>query len=140
MSDITPCIIPTDIAEFISNTIGSVMELEAVLIFRENRQIRWSAQTLASRLYVRASTAQELLQLLCRSGFVAEEAAPPPLYRYNPGSPDIREKTDRLASLCSTHLIAVTRLIHSKSGQRVRGFPRTFKFRGHTRLRFRLQR
>jgi hypothetical protein len=129
MSDVTPHVIPADVVQFITERIGCVAELEAVLILRQNPEMKWSSQTLASRLYVPVATAEELLQLLCQSGFAAGEVDQPPLYRYQPATTDLQGKIDRLAALYSTHLVPVTRFIHAKARQRVQGFADAFKFR-----------
>ena len=95
MSDFRGGVIPAEIADFIVDRIGSVAELEGLLILRRDPQTKWSAQALAARLYVPASNAEELLRLLCKNGFAATVGSQPPIYSYRPESSELEANVDR---------------------------------------------
>ena len=97
-------VIPDDIALFITQRIGTLAELEGLLILRQDRHKKWDARSLATRLYLTEAQTVELLGLLCGNGLAAMEAGGPPLYSYSPASPELGLLVDRLAEFYSRHI------------------------------------
>lgn len=122
-------IIPDEIARFLVERIDSVAELEGLLLLRRNSAMKWDARTLAGRLYIAESETEELLRHLCHSGLVAAEAGERTQYSYAPESLELRALIDRVVDIYSTHLVPVTKFIHSKAKPRVQGFADAFKLR-----------
>ena len=125
MSDV----IPDEIAAFVTERIGTVAELEGLLILRQDPQKTWRGEELASRLYIKEKDADELLRSLCENGLAAKAGGEGPVYCYRPASVELELAVDRLATIYAKHLVPVTELIHSKPRQRVQGFADAFKFR-----------
>ena len=122
--------IPEDIRRFVLTSIPSVPFLEALLLMRANPAQRWHRDTLARRLYVAEKTAEGLLADLCNAGMAAP-CLPPDTdcYCYQPSEAALRERIDRLADLYSTHLVEVTRLIHSSLDRKAQQFADAFRWR-----------
>lgn len=118
--------IPEPVRRLIAERIDSVPELEAILLFRENRERAWTAEEAGKRLYVSTTVAAHVLQVLTERGFFAEAVG---AYRYGPETPELAETIDLLANAYARHLVAVTQMIHSKPSQSVRDFADAFRLR-----------
>ena len=118
-----------EIQRFILANIESVAEVEALLLLRATRERAWSAQALALRLYIDERQTAEILKQLADRQFLIPDTSAQASYRYEPQSAELREGVDRLAQVYSTHLIAVTNLIHSKSKSKVQEFANAFRIR-----------
>jgi hypothetical protein len=116
--------IPAELREFITNSIDSVGQLEALLLLRNNADEGWDAPQLARRLYVSEAEAAAILAHLVEQGFVTEQDAP---YRYDRAGPQAAV-IDRLAEAYAHQLIPITRLIHEKPRQ-IRAFADAFKLK-----------
>jgi hypothetical protein len=115
--------IPLDVRRLIAESIDSVPELEAILLFREYRARSWTAAQASARLYVSKTVAAHILGLLEQRGFLALDGES---FRYAPASHDLEGTVDALAVAYSHHLVEVTQLVHAKPGARLRrtGRPR----------------
>lgn len=121
--------IPDDVKRFILTSVESIPHLEALLLLRGNPAVEWDAGGITRRLYITDKVAQELLAKLREAGFIAASSDDIPLYRYSPASTAMERLVDRLADVYKANLVAVTTLIHDKSGQQVRKFADAFKLR-----------
>lgn len=120
---------PEDVRRFILSSVSSVPYLEALLLLRSAAEVPWNARQVAQRLYVSEKLARELLQDLASNGVACAEAAEPPLFRYQPASPELHELLDRVADFYARHLVAVTHLIHSRTDKRSHQFANAFRWR-----------
>lgn len=118
--------LPADLKQFLIEQIDSVADLEALLLVRRESGEPWTPERLAGRLYVDRATAIAILDGLERRGFlVAGDAG----YAYDPRDESLRAAAGRLAELHATHLIPMTRVIHSKPSANIRRFADAFRFR-----------
>ena len=118
-----------DLQRFILATIESVAEFEGLLLLRSTPEQGWSARALALRLYIDEAQTADVLKQLADRQFLVRDHDVEASYRYQPRSAELREQVDRLAQVYSTHLIAVTELIHSKAKSRVQEFANAFRIR-----------
>lgn len=118
--------LPDAVRRLIADRIDSIPELEALLLFRENRSREWGAEEAGKRLYVSTLVAAHILSVLCQRGFFASVGD---RYRYEPESRELAGAVDHLAVAYSQHLVAVTQIIHSKPSQNVRDFANAFRLR-----------
>jgi hypothetical protein len=121
--------IPDEIAQFITNHIDSIAQLEALLLLRREPCSKWSASSLSKRLYISERETVDALERLCAGGLAIAVGSEPTLYRYEPTSQELRDLVDRTADLYSKHLVPITNLIHSKSKTRVQEFADAFRIR-----------
>jgi hypothetical protein len=124
----SPDFIPSDVAQFIIDRIDSVAEMEALLLLRSNTEEEWSVDALAKRLYISVQQTAYVLDRLSSGGFLSVRGAPP-VFRYQPGSPELQSLVDRACTVYSKHLVPITNLIHSKPKSRVQEFADAFKLR-----------
>jgi hypothetical protein len=117
--------VPAELRAFILRYIDSVGTLEALLIMRGTPSQRWTAETLAPRLYTTREEAMGFLGRLSEDGFLVEEEAG---FRFHCATPELERSLDALAAFYAQHLIPVTNLIHSKP-RRIREFADAFKLK-----------
>jgi len=91
--------------------IGSVSELEAILLLRENRERAWTVAEAAERLYLSDNEVARLFAKLAQRGFFA---ACEGRYLYA-AAPDVDATVRDLAAAYARNVVAVTNLIHMKS-------------------------
>jgi hypothetical protein len=101
---------PADVRQFVLSRIFSVPHLEALMLLRATAPKRWSAGSLAKRLYVQRDVATEVLADLERAGMLGTEGD---AFYYAAASAELAGLVDQLASFHATHLVQVTLLIHS---------------------------
>jgi hypothetical protein len=114
------------VRRLILESIGSVPELEAVLLLRSQRGREWTVEEAGARLYVSPTMAAHVLSQLEANGFLATAAG---RYRYAPRNPGLDEAVSELASAYATNLIAVTQLIHNRPNASVLQFAEAFRLR-----------
>lgn len=121
--------ISDEVLDFIARRLDSVPHLEALLLFWENPDSRWTTAEIAARVYVSRETARALLQDLARHGFIAVVDGVEDCFRYQPGW-DEAQILPRVADAYRRHLVQVAELIHAKAGSTsVHEFARAFKFK-----------
>jgi DNA-binding IclR family transcriptional regulator len=118
--------VPEAVRRLIDEKLDSVVELEAILLLREFRLRAWSAREASERLYIRETTASQVLATLAERGFLTcrDET-----YRYEPDNALLEDACTALAAAYSRSLITVTRLIHSKPSSAARQFAEAFRLR-----------
>jgi hypothetical protein len=124
-----PYVIPEDVRRFLLRWIDSVVQLEALLLLRDNADSEWSLPAVAARLYLESEEVAPLLTRLCTDGFFVVTEGPAAHYRYRPSSPDLAAMVDRVAKEYVKHLVPITKLIHDKPRMRVQQFADAFKLR-----------
>jgi len=125
----TDDVIPIDVQQFISTTIDSIAQLEALLLLYANRDAEWSAEAVSKRLYVTERETAGLLRNLHARGFLSHGNHSPGAYQYRPESPELAQMVERLAEVYRQYLVPVTQLIHSKSKSRIQEFADAFRLR-----------
>jgi hypothetical protein len=121
--------IPDDVAQFVTDKIDSVAELEALLLLRNAPEREWTARELSQRLYLSVKDAVDILAALSAKGLALCKAGDPGAYKYQPGLPEVGKMIDRLCDIYAKQIVPVTNLIHSKSKTRVQEFADAFKLR-----------
>ena len=121
--------IPEEVRRFLLVSIGSVPQLEAILMLRAQAAEPWTAQAVAGRLYIPEKDAAGILTELCSAGIVARSESDPALFRYAPASPELASVIGQTAAEYARDLVGVTELIHSKTGRKAQMFADAFKIR-----------
>lgn len=114
---------------FIVDEIDSVPQLEALLLFWNNRPKVWSGESLARALYVSPEVSREILRHLVQRRLIAEVEGTPGEFAL---SADSEEKELLLASLDAIYrreLVRISNMIHSKASRAVRDFANAFRLK-----------
>lgn len=120
--------LPDDIRRFVLTSVPSVPYIEALLLLRREAASSWTAERLASRIYVPQERAAELLEALRASGMAEPDGGVEGAYRYQPPA-QLQGLLDSLADHYVTSLLAITDLIHSGMNRRASQFADAFKWR-----------
>lgn len=121
MAEIDP-----DVRRYLINSVPSVPYLEAALLLRAEPAQDWDAARMASRLYLSARDAGDLLEALRTAGLAV--AAEGGAVRYT-AEPALRALMDRVAEAYSRQLVLVTELLHAKHDKRARQFADAFRLK-----------
>lgn len=119
----------TDVYEYILEKIDSVPHLEAVILLWNSRPVGWSADELASRLYVPSERAVEIVQDLMRQQLAQQTAGSPPRFSYLPRSDEQNEWMFRVDTAYRREIVRISTMLHSKASPSVREFARAFRFK-----------
>ena len=118
-----------DVYEYILEQIDSVPHLEAVILLWNSRPVAWAPEELASRIYVPAERAAEILQDLIRQQLVQQTVASPPKFSYFPRNDEQNEWMFRVDTVYRREIVRISNMIHSKASPSVREFARAFRFK-----------
>lgn len=116
--------IPEEVCKVLEDYIDSVAQLEALVLMRSS-STRWSAVSIAERLYVTEQEAERVLAHLHAHNLICFDESG---YWFEPTDASLSRAASLLAQLYRTHLIPITRLIHSKP-HRIQQFANAFKIK-----------
>jgi len=120
---------PRDVYEFILQKIDSVPHLEAIVLLWNSRPVAWSAEELATRLYIDPAKVTALLRDLVRLQLIAESAGSPPRFAYSQRSKEQDELMQSLDAAYRRDLVRISTMIHSKISSSVLEFARAFRLK-----------
>lgn len=123
-------VVPLDVQQFVLERIGSIAQLEALLIMRNAPDTWWPSSSMAERLYVSEHVCRFELEALKGQGLViARQDEVGSWFRYSPSTGELREFVDRLVYYYAKHLVPISNLIHSKPRTRVHEFAEAFSLK-----------
>ncbi|HEX8711884.1 MAG TPA: hypothetical protein VF730_08430 [Terracidiphilus sp.] len=114
---------------FIVEEIDSVPQLEALLLFWNNRPKVWSCESMAKALYVSPDVSRDILRHLAQRRLITEVQGDTEQFALNA---DSQEKQHLLASVDAIYrreLVRLSNMIHSKASRGVRDFANAFRFK-----------
>jgi hypothetical protein len=118
--------VPAELRSFISEHIGSILQLELLLQLAADPQSPWDAARAAKTLYVTPEVALGLLEGMRVRGLLA---ALPEGYRFQPQQPACVGLVRQLADLYKERRLTVTGLIYSAADDKLREFADAFRIR-----------
>lgn len=123
-------VVPLDVQQFVLERIGSIAQLEALIMMRNAPDTWWPSNSLAERLYVSERVCRAELEALQEQGLLRERQDDVGwCFRYAPANGELREFVDRLVYYYSKHLVPVSTLIHSKPRTRLHEFSEAFSLK-----------
>jgi DNA-binding MarR family transcriptional regulator len=117
-----------DVLQFFLEKIDTVPELEALLLFSQNRSNPWTISDLARRLYIDPEQTRSIVQGLSSKGFISENEPGSGSYRYLSKSTEQDALIERAEALYRRQIVRISTLIHSKPSRAVRDFAEAFRF------------
>jgi hypothetical protein len=118
--------IRADLRDFIVNEIGSIAELELLLLLLRDPQKAWSAQDAAKALYTADDATAALLENFRTRGFANADAG---RYTFAPRTPEQQQLIADLAQLYQTRRVTVINLIYAGPVQKLKSFADAFRLR-----------
>jgi len=120
--------LPPALRAFIVDSIGSVVQLEALLLLRRSGS-EWTLEALRRELRIERDGAAAQLDALVSAGLAAASAGGEPAYRYAPASAERRRLVDELAAAYEDRRVTVIGVIYSKPADTIRTFADAFRLR-----------
>lgn len=103
--------VPEGIRRFVQWHLGSVAELEGLLLVRSAPDHAWDARSVADRLYIGEPHARVILEALLGHELMVRRGE---RFVYQPASEALRRDADALAAAYPRLLIPITDLIHTR--------------------------
>lgn len=123
-------VVPLEVQQFVLERIGSIAQLEALLIMRNSPDTWWPSSSMAERLYVSERVCRfELEALKTQELVISRQDEVGAWFRYSPSTGELREFVDRLVYYYAKHLVPISNLIHSKPRTRVHEFAEAFSLK-----------
>ena len=120
-------VVPLEVQQFVLERIGSIAQLEALIMMRNAPDTWWPSSSLAERLYISERACLTELDALKEQGLLlGREEDIGWRFRYAPSVGELRELVDRLVYYYSKHLVVISNLIHSKPRTRLHEFSEAF--------------
>jgi hypothetical protein len=117
--------IPGELRDFITYRIGSIAQLELLLLLRGEPEKLWNLEEAAKALYIGADMIGPLLAGLQTHGLIAIEANQ--TFGYAPQNETLARLVHELAELYAVRRLTVVNLIYSGPVQKIQSFADAFK-------------
>lgn len=114
---------------FIVDEIDSVPQLEALLLFWNNRPKVWSSESMARALYVSPEVSREILRHLDQRHLIAEVEGTAGEFALNAESEQNQNLLASLDAIYRRELVRISNMIHSKASRGVRDFADAFRLK-----------
>jgi len=118
-----------DVYGYILEKIDSVPHLEAVILLWNSRPVGWTAEELASRLYLPTEKVMQVLNDLVRQQLVQQNPSSPEKYSYLPRNEEQDERMYQVDVAYRRELVRISTMLHSKPSASVREFARAFRIK-----------
>lgn len=114
---------------FIVDEIDSVPQLEALLLFWNNRPRVWSSESMAKALYVSSEVAWEILKRLAQRRLISQREENAEEFALNAETPEQQDLLASLDRIYRRELVRISNMIHAKASRGVRDFADAFRFK-----------
>jgi hypothetical protein len=118
-----------ELQQFVAQHIQSLLELETLLLLRQDPARTWTPAEVAKTLYTTAEMCSGQLGDLARRGFLELSGGSEESYRYRPVSSELGRLLDELAATYQQRRVAVITFIYSKPVNKVQTFADAFRLR-----------
>lgn len=120
--------VPADLRNFIQEHVGSILQLELLLLLAADPAKSWSAEEAAKALYVNPDAAYGFLEGMRVRGLF-ERLESDDRYRFAPQNPESARLTAELAEFYRERRLTVIDLIYASPKDRFQSFADAFRFR-----------
>ena len=121
--------VPSEVAAFIARYVGSVVQLESLLLLAGDAGRRWTVDDVARELRIDRAWAEAQLDVLCGQSLLACDDHPVRRFHYAPPDQRTQETVAALARTYAERRVSVTSLIFAKPPDALRAFSEAFRFR-----------
>jgi hypothetical protein len=124
---VTEGAITKEVADFLTRYIGSIAQLELLLLLKRHEERHWDADSIVREVHVDHDWAMARLKEFARAGIAREEATR--TFRYAPKNGKLRSAVDAVAQLYAERRVAVVDFIYAKPLTNLRVFAESFRIR-----------
>jgi hypothetical protein len=118
--------IPPQVVTFVSDCIGSIAELELLLLLAEDRSKFWAVDAVARQLYVTSASVEAVFIQMTSKGLLSHGAEG---YRFSPRTPDVAETVNALKDLYAKRRLKVMEMIYAGPTDKYQSFADAFRLR-----------
>jgi DNA-binding MarR family transcriptional regulator len=118
--------IPPQVETFVSDCIGSIAELELVLLVAGDPSKAWTVESIAAQLYVTPASVDAVLVRMTAKGLLSHGADG---YRFAPRTPDLVETVKTLKELYAARRLKVVEMIYAGPTEKYQRFADAFRLR-----------
>ena len=120
--------IPPDVEAFISEWIGSIVELELLLLLAEAPEKSWEAESVARQLYVTPKSVEAILERMTARGLLARATEG---CRFAPVRSELIGTVKSLREEYSRRRLRVMEWIYAGPTEKYQSFADAFRLRKH---------
>jgi predicted ArsR family transcriptional regulator len=124
-----PADLPDDLRRFIAEHLGSIVQLELLLLLAADAGKPWSAEEAAKALYVSPEATLGFLEQMRTQGLCQVESGDPMRYRFAPARPEHEQLTRDLAAVYKERRLTIINLIYASPVQKFQSFADAFRLR-----------
>jgi hypothetical protein len=121
-----PAGIPESVERFIRQHIGTIAQLELLLLLRNEPERTWSVDDAAKGIYTAVSMTGPLLDSLRASGLLVRQEVG---FQYAPASGELEAIVAELAQLYAERRVSVINVIYSATDDKLQSFADAFRLR-----------
>lgn len=121
--------VPKEVRHFIWNHIGSVQQLEVLLLLSSSPEKEWTVAAVGEELQMSTTTAANRLINLWIKGLIAAKEEAVLSYTYRPRNKEMDHVVQALAQAYREHRLEILEIISSKKDMILRSFSDSFRFR-----------
>jgi len=119
-----------DLQDFLSQHIGSVVQLELLLLLQGSAPRAWTRSEIARELRIDAAWAQNQASDLCDQELLeCSETDSEPLYLFRPSDPALAALVSRLAEAYVDRRVSIISFIYSRPLDQLKSFADAFRLR-----------
>lgn len=118
--------IPPSVEAFVGDWIGSIAELELLLLVAEDSSKAWGIDAVARELYVTPAAAEAILVRMTARGLLTHTADG---YRFTPRTPELADTITALRELYAIRRLRVVELIYAGPTEKYQSFADAFRLR-----------
>lgn len=120
--------LPIEVRHFLAEHIGSLEQLEILLLLREQSQRAWSVAEVFRVVRSSERSAAETLSALCKQGLLRAVETPAGAYQFGPPEP-LKETIAAVARLYAERRVKIVEAIYSERVSEVDQFAKAFRLR-----------
>ena len=121
--------IPESVARFIAQNIGSLEQLEILLLISSVPEQEWSIEAVYNIIRSSPQSVAERLEELRQRGLLSGSETKPVAYRFTPRPPEVAQVVEALAHEYKERRVKIVELIYSPRAEPLKTFADAFKFR-----------
>ena len=126
---VMPADLPEDLRRFIAEHLGSIAQLELLLLLSADAEKKWTADEAAKSLYISSEATLGFLEVMRSQGLIQSTGESPPSYRFIPAKPESERLARDLASFYKERRLTIINLIYASPVQKLQSFADAFRIR-----------
>jgi hypothetical protein len=124
-----PSDLPDDLRRFIAEHLGSIAQLELLLLLAADAEKKWTAEEAAKALYISPEATLGFLEGMRSQGLLQGSSDSPVSYRFAPAKPESERLARDLASFYKERRLTIINLIYASPVQKLQSFADAFRIR-----------